>query len=343
MGSQGGIPSLRQVAGGNIYWVKKASDPDYGLFIQTHQQTYMDGTNAVYTTVQAAVNAIAQVTGDTASLPRDRGDIIYVCSPASKVANPASPGNYYNQKINEEVYVTVPGLKIFALSNNWECQWRASDGATKYPITPTGGTATSGLCLYLLARSIEVAGFLFDGGGAYGGVYVGDGYNVAAINALGYTNQNSAGCYIHDCYFQGGNEGNYGIILDGCSADVLIENNIFNQWKYAGIYMIPGGSRTVQRPVIRRNTFWASSTGNYGVDMYSHATTVGVSLEDNTFRDGASATFAAPWRFQGAGVHTMTGNKLACANAWSAAATDWSSGNYKFNIAGSVTTTVSQA
>lgn len=320
--------------GGNVYFVKKATDRDYSVFLATHYRMYGDGTVSVYNTVQAAHNAIYSACGGTLpSVCKARGDVIYVCPPDQGLSSA-------NTKINENAYILVPGLKIFALARWWEAQWRASDATTKYPFTPGGGSATNGCCLFLLARGIEVAGFNFDGGGGYCGIYIGDGsVAFSATNPPGVTNSNVAACWVHDCLFTGGNEGQYGIVLDGCSADVVIERCSFTKWDLSCIYAASGTNRTCQQPIIRQNAFWASPGGGFGFDMQSSATSVGFLIDGNVFRDGAAATFTNPIRTLGAGVHAITNNAFACANAWTSPATDWQSNNAKFNIAGSVTST----
>lgn len=216
------------------------------------------------------------------------------------------------------------GVKIIAATHGWETQCRASDAATKNgAYTPTGGSATQGFSFLILSRSVELAGFLCDGGGGYSGIYVGDGYNAISSS----WNENTASAWVHDCQLRGGTEGQYGIVLDGCSADVRIgPNNFFEQQTAVGIYITPGGGRTVQRPLIYKNNF--DDVAGYGIDMYSTATTVGVIVRENVFADGVSTTMTAPVRFQGAGVHHFVGNWCSCANDPSASSTDFVSGNY---------------
>lgn len=220
-------------------------------------------------------------------------------------------------------------LKVIAACHGWETQARPGDAATKNgAYTPTGGSAVGSIAFLVVSRGVEIAGFLFDGGGGNAGVYVGDGYNALSSS----WNENSASAWIHDCSFRGGNEGVYGLILDGCSADVRVVNNFFEQSTAAQIYITPGGARTVQRPLIKDNVFIADNA-SYGVDMYSSATTTGVQVINNTFSDVASHAFTYAVRFQGAGVHTTAGNHFACTNKISASATDFCSGDY-FHSAG---------
>lgn len=236
-------------------------------------------------------------------------------------------------KVTESVITGIDKscIKIIAAIHGWETQWRMGDAATKYgAYQPTGGTATQGFGILAVDRSIEIAGFLFDGGGGYSGVYVGDGTN--AIGAA-YT-ENSASTWVHHNTFRGGGEGQYGVVLDGCSADVKVEDNVFEQTTKAGIYLTPGGSRTCQRPIIRRNEFIDCVT--YGIDMYNHASTVGILIRENSFSDGVSTTMTAGIRTLGAGVHTIAGNFFACDNPIIAVSTDWVSGN-SYGFAGNTT------
>ena len=215
------------------------------------------------------------------------------------------------------------GVKIIAAVHGWETQVRMGDAATKNgAYTPTGGTAAGGFGFLVLSRSVEITGFLLDGGGGYSGIYVGDGYSALSSS----WDENSASAWIHGNSFRGGTEGIYGMVLDGCSSDVRVTDNLFEQQTIAGIYITPGGSRTVQRPLIARNDFVDSA--GYGIDMYSSATTTGVLMRENSFSDGVSTTMTAGIRTLGAGVHSIVGNYFACAVPMLAVATDFVSGNF---------------
>ena len=161
-------------------------------------------------------------------------------------------------------------------------------------------------------------------------MYIGDGVNVTGAGQTG-SGGNSANAWVHDNVFRGGNEGTYGLVLDGCSANVLIEDNIFEQWDNAGIYITPGGGRTVQRPIIRRNEFLASDGATtYGIDFYAASTTVGTLIRDNTFRDDANTFTSAVHIPTGVtGVTSLCGNYFACTTMMDILVTDIHSGNYR--------------
>lgn len=253
-------------------------------------------------------NSSTSVTDAVAATVDARGDVVIV-----------GPG-----KVQESVVTGIDKscLKIIAAVHGWETQWRMGDAPTKYgAYTPTGGSATQGFGILVVDRSIEITGFLFDGGGGYSGVYVGDGYNAIGTS---YT-ENSASAWIHDNTFRGGNEGHYGLVLDGCSADVRIHDNRFVQTTTGGIYVTPGGARTVQRPFIYYNFF--NDCAGYGINMYSAATTTGMMIDNNRFADGVSTTMTAGIQTLGAGVQSITDNKFACANPMKLVATDFTSGN----------------
>lgn len=255
-------------------------------------------------TIQAAVDKCGNGTGD----------VIYVAP----------------HKYQENVLIfDHAGIKIIATHPGWATRVRASDGATKYAFTPTGGTACPGACFIVLSQSVTIEGFCLDGGGGYAGIYVGDGYTIDTDY-----DENSASARIVNNHFVGGTEGIYAVVLDGCSDNVVIANNTISQWTIAGIYIVPGGTRTVQRPIIVNNDFIDSA--GYGIDMYSHATTVGCLFKCNTFSDGVSTTMTYGIRCQGAGVHTLVGNWFACTNAISASATDFAAGNYLFSAGNAV-------
>lgn len=291
---------------GNIYFAKKSTDSDYNNFIADNQVTYRDGTTAVYNTIQACADAATD----------KRGDVVFVAA-----------GDYSSSsnKWKENVIITKAGLKVFAIEQGWETQMRPGDATTKYPLA--GDISVSGFAFLIMARSVELAGFLCDGGGGYGGVYVGDGVNVTGSGKTG-SGGNSASAWVHDMNIRGGGEGTYGVVLEGCSSHVLIENNIFDQWANSAIYLAPGGGRTCQYPIIRRNEFFAAN-GGYGIDMYAATSTIGTLIRENSFRDGSSLAFANPIRVPSgaSGVTSIVGNYFACTNEPALQTTDWMSGN----------------
>jgi hypothetical protein len=278
-----------------------------GQFYKADHKWYVDGTlgndtvndghswQTAFKTIQKAVD----------SCGNGVGDIIFVAPmPSAKYAE------------NVLIY-GHQSIKIIAPWGPWTTRLRVSDAATKYAITPVGGTATAGIGFIVLSRDVEICGFGIDGGGGYCGVYVGDGYRISASY-----DANAAGALIHGNAFL--DASNYGVILDGCSGNVHVENNEFERFVYAGIEIGPGGSRTVQRPTIRGNTFLGRG---YGVHMYSDATTVGVQVIGNTFSDQGGYTMTRSCLFAGAGCHMFMGNCDLTANGALGSATDFMSGN----------------
>jgi len=253
--------------------------------------------DTAFKTIQEAVDASGDGTGD----------VIFV-----------GPGKY-----QENVLIKGhEGLAIIAVVPGWATQLRASDASTKYSFTPVGGTACPGVCFAVCDRSVTISGFCCDGGGGYAGIYVGDGYRISASY-----DENSAGARIQNCLLRGGNEGTYGVVLDGCSDNVIIEDCVFARQANGGIYICPGGSRTVQAPIIRRNEFIACKV--YGVYLYDADTTVRVLVRENTFVDFGGSAMTNPVKFQGAGYHACVGNFLACSAGISGSSTDYCSGNFE--------------
>ena len=251
-------------------------------------------------TIQAAVDKCGDGVGDT----------IYV-----------APGKY-----TENVLIADhASIKIIAPFEGWETRIRMSDATTKYPFTPVGGSATAcpGCGFNVLSRSVEIAGFILDGGGGYGGIYIGDGYRIDT----GY-DENSASAFIHDCYFRGGGEGLYGIVCDGASDDVRIENNRFRLQTLESILLDPGGSRTTQNPIIYRNFFEQTASGKYAIDMYNSNTTVGAIVRENFFSDKTGVN-GYSCRFQGTGVHHFVGNYDCSNGGATGSATDYMCGNFE--------------
>lgn len=230
------------------------------------------------------------------------GDIIFV-----------APGKYQEQV---KIY-NHAGIKIIAPWGPWETQIRGGDGPIKYPFTPVGDSLQAGACFLIMSRSVEISGFCVDGGGAFVGIYIGDGYRVTT----GY-NANAASARVNNCLFTDGTT--WGVVLDGCSDNVVIENNIFEKMVAGGVYICPGGSRTVQRPVIRYNEFIAMA--GYGIKLYASTDTLSVTVRGNSFTDGATPmTYSC--LFTSTGKHTFVGNYDCSANGASGSSTDIMSGN----------------
>jgi hypothetical protein len=201
----------------------------------------------MHTTIQSAVDAC--VSG--------RGDAVIV-GPHTKIQQSL---NTYNKK----------AIKIISAIHSWENQWRASDAssATKLPYTPTGyGSAVGGVCVAILSRSIEVCGFLFDHDGAYTGVYIGDGDLLVSGGGTpavaDWTNENSAGAWVHDNWFRSGGSG-VGINLEGCGTGWILERNVIDNALY-GILIGEYSSRATQTGVIRDNMILCANAG-YGIQI----------------------------------------------------------------------------
>jgi hypothetical protein len=272
---------------------------------------YVDGINgnndydglswdSAFKTIQKAVDS----TGN------GRGDVIFVSS---------MPSEKYTENV---VIYKHQSIKIIAPFGTWTTRIRPSDATIKYPFTPSGGVSVNGAAFIVLSRDVEICGFNIDTGGGYAGIYVGDG---TAITGLGYTNQNSAGCNFNNNEFQSGNDGYYGVVCQGCSDNVKIENNIFNWITTAGIYMCCGGARTNQRTIIRNNEFLG--TKGYGVYL-TNDVHYNILVRGNTFADQTAATaMTYSCKFQGGYRNYFVGNFDATVNGASGDATDIMSGN----------------
>lgn len=303
MGMGGGDARLRSLRTDELYapfsYMLPMLGPGDVWFVDGSRGASGDGTSwdDAFKTIQEAVDASGDGTGDS----------IFVAP----------------YKYTENVLVKDhEGLLIAAVVPGWPTRIRASDATTKITYTSLSGQSVQGVCFAVLSRGVTIDGFCLDGGGNYAGAYIGDGYRIDS----GY-NENAASSRITNCLFLGGGEGEEGLTLDGCSDSVIVENNIFSRWDTAAIYISAGGTRTVQRPIIRNNHF-ISGASAYGIDMYSHATTVGVQIIGNTFADYVSEAFTQAIRCQGAGVHAIHKNTFACTNKIDASSTDFCSGNF---------------
>jgi hypothetical protein len=259
-----------------------------------------DGTSWVnaYDTIQEGVDAC----GDGV------GDLVIV-----------APGKY----TENVAIINHASIKIIALFEGWETRIRPSDATDKLTLTPAGGSAIPGCGFAVMSRSVEISGFILDTGGGYCGIYVGDGYRIDTSY-----DENAASARIRNNYFRGGSEGLYGIVLDGCSDNVVIEDNIFDGHTAPHIYISPGGSRTVQNPIIRGNEFKNTASGIYGIDMYNSNTTVGIVVRENSFGD-KTAVDGYACRFQGTGVHHFVGNYDCSNGGATGSATDYMAGNFE--------------
>jgi hypothetical protein len=270
-----------------------------------------DGVSRVHSTIQAAVDAAAD----------GRGDVVIV-----------GPGKW-----KEEVYIIKQGLKVlgptaYGMGTGWDgARMRPSDASTHYAFTTKIGTAASGACFSVLAKGVEIAGFYFDGGGGYTGIYAGGGLNGCATGYGGtvYTTANASGLYVHDCFFRGGTEGTVGLYLNGPRFGVKIERNYFERWNGAGIE-IDAGNANIENALILNNTF-AANNGDYGIDIYGEANVKTTCIRENAFLDGVSAAFTAGInsRAGATGVTSVIGNYFCCATPMALLVSDGHAGNYK--------------
>jgi len=179
-----------------------------------------------------------------------------------------------------------------------------------------------------MSRNVEIAGFYFDGGGGYTGVYAGGGLNGGT--GLPSTTANCSGLWVHDNFFRGGSEGQVGLYMNGVRFGAIVENNVFERWTQSGVEM-DAGNASNEACVIRNNHFIADN-GAYGVYGYAEANTaLGCQVTSNVFADKVSHafTYAVINNAGSTGVMCIAGNWFACTNNISALATDFCSGNYK--------------
>jgi hypothetical protein len=271
----------------------------------------------MHSTIQATVLATTD----------GRGDMILV-----------GPGKW-----KEEVYIVGKrNLKIFGTggpTGDAMCYFRAGDASTHYAFTTKLGTATSGAAFNVLSKGVEIAGFYFDGGGNYAGIYAGGGLNgcVTGYGGTVYTSENASGLYVHDCFFRGGNEGTIGLYLNGPRFGVRIERNYFERWNGSAIELDAGNANT-ENAVITNNYF-AAANGDYGIRFYGEAniktTIIG---PNNVFADGVSAAFTAAINIPAGatGVTSVVGNYFPCDVKMVLTTADYTAGNY-YGQAGSAT------
>jgi len=293
---------------GNIYYVVKTTDAWYNDFVGNYGFYYPDGTYSVKTTIQAGVDATTA----------NRGDIVFV-----------GPGKW-----TEEVKViSKPGIRIIGTGYGTGMQEpggsriRVSDAATHYPFTTKLGTACQGAGFHILSRNVEITGFYIDGSGGYCGIYLGGGMNGGIT---GYTTETTSGSWIHGNYIRGGGDGYVGLYMNGSKFGVLVEDNVFERWAYAGIEM-DAGNASCESDIIRRNTFLAANAA-YGIRIYGEGNScLHCNVHQNIFTDGASLAFtqAISNSSGSTGVLSCTGNWFACANMLDLLVTDIHSGNFR--------------
>lgn len=301
------IDSPYGITEGNTYWVKKTTDSNYADFIANHQFTYSDGTESVYNTIQAAVNA--STTG--------RGDVIIVAQ---------------GKWVEDVVIYNHDGLRLFGVgygtgaTEPGATRIRPNDATVKYSFTSKIGTTSNGAAFHVMSRAVEIAGFYFDGGGGCSGIYAGGGLNGGT--GLPSTTANASGLYIHDNMIRGGSEGQIGVYMNGVRFGAVIENNLFERWTGAGIEM-DAGNASNEFCVIRNNTFLADN-GAYGVNLYGEANSaLGCFINSNYFGDRVSHAFTMAINNPAGstGVLNVTDNRFAVNHPMVLTTADWVSGN----------------
>ncbi len=330
-----------------------AITPGKVFFVDPRGNEYGYGNNSndgsswdkPFSTIQAAVNACTS----------KRGDVIFVGS-AAEDKNADNTTDYRKIKENVLIY-DKSNIHILAVpfKSNWSHQIRASDG-DRSGLTPTGSKYAcnmsdsgitgapncSGVGFVVMSRDVEIAGFTIDCGGAYLGMYIGDGsrMTLTGTDAEGEEGANASGAWIHDNYFIGDGTGTTGggVALQGCGSDVVIENNSFDKIDGCGVFIYSGSEKTCERPTIRYNHF--KNCKNYGVYCYNSDTNVQVLIHGNTFQDGSNTMTGAVTFGGDSPVDCLaSGNWLGCTNGITLGASSWISANYR-NTAGNAGTYV---
>jgi len=288
-------------------------------------------------TIQAAVNKCVD----------KRGDYIFVGAGANAKNTAHWTGTSEHpdyQKIKENVLIyDKSNVHIIAVpfKSVWSHQMRPSDGAGNYleayPGTRTtysisaGAVSASNVGFVVMSRDVEITGFCIDVGGGMVGIYIGDGAIISTVldeDGNPETGANAAGTWIHDNIITGGSEGTTGagIVIEGCSGDVIIENNTIELCGGFGIFTYPGSDKTNQRPLIRGNTF--NDNKGYGIYASADLTTRGLTIDNNVFLDGDNQMTAGIKT--GICLHTLvSNNRFGCTTPLDLTTTDFFSGNYK--------------
>jgi len=300
---------------GNVYWVKKTTDSDYSRFYQDRNTVYSDGSSSIHNTIQGAVDSAID----------ERGDVIIVCG---------------GKWCEDVVIADKNGVRILGLGHGsggtepGAPRMRPSDATTKYPFTTKIGSSPQAAGFHVLSRNVEIAGFYFDGGGGYAGVYAGGGLNGGVT---GYTTENCSGLYVHNNFFRGGSEGQVGLYMNGVRFGAIVEDNVFERWTGAGIEM-DAGNASNEACIIKNNHFIADN-GGYGVDIYGEGnSSLGCQITNNVFGDRVSHAFtmAINNRAGSTGCTVVAGNHFACNHPMVLTTADWVSGN-TYGFAGSAT------
>lgn len=301
---------------GNVYWVKKTTDSDYATFQAEHSFTYSNGTESLYNTIQAAVNAATDGGCETIIVQQGKW-------------------------VEDVVIYNKNGLRLYGVgygtggTENGGTRIRPNDATTKYSFTSKIGTASNGAGFHVMSRNVEIAGFYFDGGGGCSGIYAGGGLNGGT--GLPSTTANCSGLYIHNNMIRGGSEGQIGVYMNGVRFGAIIENNLFERWTGAGIEM-DAGNASNEFCVIRYNTFLADNAA-YGVNVYGEANSaIGCFINSNWFGDRVSHSFtmAVNNNTGSTGVLNVADNHFAVNHPMVLTTADWVSGN-TYGFSGSAT------
>ena len=307
----GGLFSL-----GNIYYAMDPTSSFYTNFEKDYQVTYSDGTESVYSTIQAAVNAATS----------ERGDTIIV-GPKSKW--------------KEEVYVVEKNrLRIIGTgygTGDTGIRMNPTDATTHYAFTSKLSTAVSGAAFHILSQGVELTGFFLNGGGNYAGAYLGGGLNGGIT---GYDDETASGAWIHNNLFRGGSEGKIGLYMNGAKFGCVVEDNIFERCVTTCIEM-DAGNASNEFCVLRNNVIGADDSGaSYGIQLYGEEnSSLGCTVASNMFVDRADTnvfTMALKNPTSSSGGLNVLNNWFCCANTLQLQTTDWVSGNY-YGFDGSAT------
>ena len=239
-------PDAPLVAGvaGNIHFVKKAADADYGAFVAQHYQLYPDGSVSLYNTIQAAITAAAA------------GDRIYVVS-GQILAGGTDPVSYAES-------LTIPagkaGLQIVGIANG------PKQAAQPQVKSPTATTA----CLTVRSPGCLISGITVNGGNVTGGGILldDDGSTKTAMGTI------IQGCVLKNCVGSGATDGSTGggvmIASTGGAWDTLIENCLF--YNNIGGFVLLGTSDAVPQDITIRHCIFTSSAANLrDCDIWGHA------------------------------------------------------------------------
>ena len=180
---------------------------------------------------------------------------------------------------SEQVTITKRAIHLIGMGPS-RTKIAAGTMATKgayltYPVIavqPIFKSATMG--------GVEIANLTVDGGGGYGGIYLGDGAN---------GDGNASNSEIHDCVIDGSNrEGLVGILIEGGSF-INIHNNIIASWTRAGVVITGGAIRTGYYNVINRNHIISGGTCGVALQGITNSNII----SNNIFCDDSTTAFTS--------------------------------------------------